>query len=63
MVRFSVTKNRVPFCPKNGLSNVNFYVGFVGINNSEGYGNMSTFWANPPQLTLIPLLPSLNNTQ
>jgi hypothetical protein len=45
------------FCPKNGLSNADFFVGFVGLNNSENYGNMSAFWATPPTLKPLPFIP------
>jgi hypothetical protein len=45
-------------CPPNSLSNADFFVGFVGLNNSEGSGNMSTFWAIPiPRLLSLPILP------
>lgn len=54
---FGNSKGGLNICPgeigdgkvylKTSSSNANFFVGFIGINNSEGSGNMSTFWALP----------------
>ncbi|MGB7291830.1 MAG: hypothetical protein WBD99_06645 [Thermodesulfobacteriota bacterium] len=41
-------------CPPNSLSNADFFVGFVGLNNGGNFGNMSTFWAIP-RLRLLSL--------
>lgn len=50
-------------CPPNSLSNADFFVGFVGLNNSENFGNMSTFWARRIiNLSLLPILP-IDNTR
>jgi hypothetical protein len=50
-------------CPPNSLSNADFFVGFVGLNNSENFGNMSSFWARRIiNLPLLPILP-IDNTR